>query len=141
MKVTRNSLLATLALVACLASSALAQGGGGTQRLYDPSTETTVKGTVEKVMEVTGKQGWNGTHLSLRTHDQTYDVHVGPSDYVSKNGFTFSTGDQIEVIGSKVKVGGVDTIIAREIKEKGKTLTLRDSNGIPKWSGGRRGSY
>jgi hypothetical protein len=138
MRVTQNSLLVAMLLLACLVSSALAQGGGKARRSYDPSTESTVKGTVEKVMEVTGKRGWNGIHLSLRTNDQTYDVHVGPSAYVSKNGFTFSAGDPIEVIGSKSKFGGPDAIVAREIKKGGKILTLRDTQGIPKWSGGWR---
>src|ERR1019366_3675849 len=94
MRVTRNSLFVTTVLVAGITSWALAQGGGRAQRFYDPSTETTVKGTVAKVMEVTGKRGWNGTHLTVWTDGQTYDVHVGPSDYVSKNGFKFSAGDR-----------------------------------------------
>src|ERR1039458_4921156 len=93
MKTTRYSLFATMVLVVCLVSSALAQWGGRARRSYDPSTETTVKGTVEKVLEVPGRQGWNGIHLTLRVDNQTYDVHVGPSDYVSKNGFAFSDGD------------------------------------------------
>ncbi len=139
MKFTRYSLLATMVLIVCLGSSALAQGGGRARRLYDPSTEATVKGTVEKVMEVTGKRGWNGIHLTLRADDQSYDVHVGPSDYVSTNGFAFTAGDPIEVTGSKIKTGGADSIIAREIKKNGKVLTLRNSQGIPMWSGrGRR---
>ena len=138
MKLTRYSLFAMMILVVCLVSSALAQGGRRARRFYDPSTEATVKGSVEKVREVTGGQGWNGIHLTLRADNQTYDVHVGPSDYVSKNGFTFSAGDQIEVTGSKIKVGGTDAIVAREIKRNDKVLTLRDSQGIPAWSGGRR---
>lgn len=139
MRITKNVLFTMLALVACLAGSALAQGRGRAQRIYDPKTEATVKGTVEKVTEVTGQRGWNGIHLTLRTKDQTYDVHVGPADYVSKNGFKFSAGDQVEVTGSKLS--GADTIIAREIKKGGKVLTLRDNEGIPKWSGGQRRYY
>lgn len=135
MRLTRNSLCVTTVLVAGITSWVLAQGGGRAQRFYDPSTETVVKGTIEKVTEVEGKHRWNGTHLTLRTDDQTYDVHVGPSDYVSKNGFKFSAGDRVEVTGSKIKLGGVDTIVAREIKKQDKVYTLRDSQGFPKWSG------
>jgi hypothetical protein len=141
MRLIRNSWFVTMVLAACLASSALAQGVGRTRRIYNPSTETTVKGTVEKVTEITGRRAWNGVHLTLKSDDQTYGVHVGRSDYVSGKGFAFSAGDQIEVTGSKVELGGAETIIAREIKKDGKTLTLRDSQGIPKWSGGRRPSY
>ncbi len=124
-------------LVACLAGSALAQMGSSARRLYNPNTEITVKGTVEKVTEI-GRQGWTGTHLTLRTNEQTYDVHVGPSAYVAKSGFTFSAGNQIEVTGSKLKFGGADAIVAREIKKDGKVLTLRDRQGIPRWSRGPR---
>ncbi|HVC90894.1 MAG TPA: hypothetical protein VND66_09770 [Acidobacteriaceae bacterium] len=137
MKVTQSSPIITMLLVACLAGSALAQMGSSARRLYNPNTEITVKGTVEKVTEI-GRQGWTGTHLTLRTNEQTYDVHVGPSAYVAKSGFTFSAGNQIEVTGSKLKFGGADAIVAREIKKDGKVLTLRDRQGIPRWSRGPR---
>ncbi len=140
MKVTRNSLIITALAVACLAGSALAQMGSRAGRIYDPTTEITVKGTVEKVTEI-GEHGWTGTHLTLRTSKQTYDVHVGPTAYVARSGFTFSAGDQIEVTGSKIKFGGADAIVAREIDKDGKVLTLRDRQGIPGWSRGPRKTF
>ncbi|HTM87802.1 MAG TPA: hypothetical protein VL155_06355 [Terriglobales bacterium] len=114
---------------------ALAQRG---IRNYDPSTETTVKGTVEEVKQVSGQHGWNGTHLRLRTEAGQMDVHAGPSSYIAAQGFSFAKGDQIEVLGSKVKLGGSEALIAREIKQGDKTLVLRNAQGIPQWSGGRR---
>jgi DNA/RNA endonuclease YhcR with UshA esterase domain len=114
---------------------ALAQRG---MRNYDPSTETTVKGTVEEVKQVSGQHGWNGTHLMLRTEAGQMDVHAGPSSYIAAQGFSFAKGDQIEVLGSKVKLGGSEALIAREIKQGDKTLVLRNAQGIPQWSGGRR---
>ena len=114
---------------------ALAQRG---MRNYDPSTETTVKGTVEEVKQVSGQHGWNGTHLRLRTEAGQMDVHAGPSSYIAAQGFSFAKGDQIEVLGSKVELGGSEALIAREIKQGDKTLMLRNAQGIPQWSGGRR---
>lgn len=137
MKITQSSAIIAMLLVACLTGSALAQVGSGARRLYDPNTETTAKGTVEKVIEI-GEQGRTGTHLTLRANEQTYDVHVGPSAYVAASGFTFLAGDQVEVTGSKVKFDGADVIVAREIKKDGKVLTLRDRQGIPRWSRGPR---
>jgi len=125
----------TLAILTCFVMAAFAQGGNR-QRNYDPNSETTVKGTVEKVVETSGQRGWPGMHLTLRSSDQTYEVHVGPANYVSKNGFAFASRDQIEVTGSKLNQGNM--IIAREIAKNGNVLTLRDSQGIPKWSRGQR---
>ena len=58
---------------------------------------------------------------------------------MTQSGFTFAKGDQIEVVGSRVKFGDADVLLAREVQKDGKTLVLRDANGIPKWSRARRG--
>ena len=119
--------------------SAQSQGsavGGQSARNYNPATETTVKGTVEDVMQTAGRHGWSGIHLSLKTDQGTYDVHVGPTSYVSSQQFTLSKGDSLEVTGSKTQMNGKDVLIARQITKEGKTLTLRDEQGIPKWSVG-----
>lgn len=53
-------------------------------------------------------------------------------------GFSFRPGDEVEVLGSKVKLGNSEAVIAREIKKEDKRLMLRDAQGIPQWAGGRR---
>ncbi len=127
--------LTGLAIVLGFASCAFAQGGGPA-RFYNPSTETTLKGSVVKVSTYTGGMGRSGIHLTVKGEDGTYDVHVGPSAYVTGKGFTFAEKDEIEVVGSKVQFNGVDALIAREIRKDGKVLTLRNSRGIPLWSRG-----
>lgn len=116
----------------------LGRGPGGQPRLYDRSTEVTLKGTVEEVKEVRRSGAWTGTHLTLKTDQGTFDVHVGPTAYLTKNQMTISKGDGIEVTGSKVKYEGADAVLAREVKKGDKALTLRDAAGIPQWSGRRR---
>lgn len=106
-------------------------------RNYDPSTETAVKGTVEQVKQVSGRHGWNGTHLVLKTESGTMAVHVGPSSYLTAQGFSFAQGDEVQVLGSKLKFADSEALIAREIKRGNKTLVLRDAQGVPRWSGGR----
>ncbi|MBZ5667562.1 MAG: hypothetical protein LAO30_23565 [Acidobacteriia bacterium] len=114
------------------------QGPRAGRANYDPKTETKVSGTVEDVQQYS-RGGWRtGTHLTLKTDSETLDVHVGPSQYVSSKQFSFAKGDQIEVLGAKVKIGDADVLIAREITKAGKTLTLRNAQGIPLWSRGRR---
>jgi DNA/RNA endonuclease YhcR with UshA esterase domain len=107
-------------------------------RNYDPKTEVTVKGTVEDVQEIAGRNGRTGTHLLLKTDSGTLPVHVGPSAYILKNQFSFSKGDEISVLGSKVTIAGKETLLAREITKDGKTLVLRNAQGIPEWAGGPR---
>lgn len=132
----KYSLFILFLLLASFAGTSFAQTGAG--RVYNPATETTVKGTVEKVTDVGGRGSWTGLHLTLRTDGPVHEVHLGPSAYVRQKGFHFAAGDQVEVTGSKVNLSGTETIIARDIKKDGKVLTLRDSQGVPEWSGGRR---
>lgn len=108
------------------------QGRGGPR--YDPATEATVSGIVREVKQVTGSRGWGGTHLTLDTDAGAIDVHLGPSTFLADKEFTFAKGDQIEVIGSKIKYQDADALIAREVKKAGKVLTLRDARGFPVWS-------
>lgn len=127
-------------LAACFASSASAQGSAG--RYYNPNTEIAAKGTVEKVTNVTNGQGWYGVHLTLKSQDRTYDVRLGPSDFISQSNFAFAAGDQVEVWGSQIGSNTSGTIIARAIEKNGQTLTLRDADGFPVWAGmGMRGGY
>jgi DNA/RNA endonuclease YhcR with UshA esterase domain len=117
-----------------LAQSSTSAGSGRGSRNYNPATETTVQGTVEEVMQTTGQHGWSGIHVSLKSNQGMYDVHVGPASYLSAQQFTISKGDSLEVTGSRTKMNNKDVLIARQITKEGKTLTLRDAQGYPKWS-------
>lgn len=106
---------------------------------YDPATEVRVKGTVTEVQQVGRSGRWMGMHLILKTDSETFDVHLGPAAFLAQNQMSFSKGDAVEVLGSKVGTNGGAALVAREVQKDGKTLTLRDANGIPRWSRGRRG--
>ena len=124
-----------------VAIPALAQGPGrrGWARHYNPATEVRVKGTVQKVPQVGRYGGGPSTFIILKTEKENLEVHLGPTAFVTLSGFAFAKGDQIEVVGSRVKFGDADVLLAREVQKDGKTLVLRDANGIPKWSRARRG--
>lgn len=132
MNKTRNHVVALI--VVGLSFAAWAQNGPG-MRNYNPATETTLKGTITDVQQQTGTRGWSGIHLVLSTDSGSFSVHVGPSSYVTEKQFSFAKGDAIEVLGSKVTLSGTETILAREIKKEGKTLVLRNAQGIPEWAG------
>lgn len=115
---------------------AAAQGphAGKNMRMYDPATEVTLKGTVEAVNQQTGGQ-MMGTHLTVKAGDETHEVMLGPANFVASKGFTFAKGDSVDVTGSKITMGAMEFVIAREVVKDGKTLTLRDKTGTPQWAG------
>jgi hypothetical protein len=106
---------------------------------YDPKTEVTVKGTVEDVREISSKGGGQaGMHAVLKTPGGMFDVRLGPAEFWRRHGFELAKGDSIEVTGSKIKSGESEILIAREVRKGDKTVTLRDSSGVPVWSRGPR---
>ena len=129
------TLLATL--TAIFAFGQVGQGPGKGTPVYDPQTETTTTGVIQEVKEVPGPGRSSGTHLIVKAGDELDDIHVGPTWYLKHHSCALAKGDQIEVIGSKVKYQGAATVVARQIKKGDKSWTLRDARGIPLWSRGR----
>ena len=141
MRLRLNIIMLLAAAVFCATPLLLAQTSTSPQQgspMYNSATETTVTGTVEAVKEATSGRGWSGTHLQLKTEAGMFDVHVGPSWFLTQKKFQFAKGDQIEVTGSKVRINDADALIARTIKKGGSELTLRNAQGIPVWSHGHR---
>ena len=124
----------TLSLVVSIGYAQKRKGQMQGMPRYDTATEVTLPGTIGKVETHTGRMGWNGTHLVVNFESETLTVHVGPSHYLSAQGFSFAAGEQIEVTGSRIKLEGDDVLIAREIKKGEQVLKLRNAQGIPVWS-------
>ena len=138
-----NLAVSTILFSVALAS-AQTPGTARAGRMYDPATETAFKGTVEAVTQQTHRGQMMGTHLTVKAADETREVMLGPSNFITAKGFSFAKGDSIEVTGSKVTMGKMEYIIAREVIKDGKTLTLRDKSGTPEWAGrgmGRNRAY
>jgi hypothetical protein len=133
-----------IVLAGFISASALGQQGIGGPKgspRYDPKTEVTVKGSVEDVKEYPSRNGRHtGQHVTLKTESGNLDVHLGPTDYWKQHGFELAKGDSIEVGGSKTRVEDKAVVIAREVKKGDQTVTLRNADGVPAWSGGRRAS-
>ena len=135
MKVAK--IIAIAMLLFLLGTVAVAQKMGGADSNYDPKTETTVSGVVEEVKQQAGPRGITGTHAVVKTENGVLDVHLGPSDFLSKQGLALAKGDSVEIVGSKVTMNGKEALIAREVKKSNKTFVLRSASGKPMWSGGR----
>jgi hypothetical protein len=118
--------------------------GGMGPMLYNPQTVTTVKGAVEKLEELPSMgrgsgQGMMYQGVALKTDKGSLMVHLGPGWYLDEQKFAVKTGDTLEVTGSQVTLNNQPAIIARDVKVNGKTLKLRDEQGIPAWSRMGRG--
>ncbi len=127
----------SLAVVAALIATAVFAWGQTRPMhspIYNPKTETTFRGVIEKVTEVPGPGRGTGTHLVVKGDKETMEVHVGPTWYLKQKGYFFAKGDQIEVVGSKVHYDGADVIVARKITKGDTTWTLRNEQGFPLWS-------
>ena len=128
------SLAAGAFLLATVLASAQGPHAGKNMRMYDPATEITLKGTVEAVNQQARGQ-MMGTHLTIKAGDETREVMLGPANFITGKGFAFAKGDSVEVTGSKITMGAMEFLIAREVVKDGKTLTLRDKTGTPAWAG------
>jgi hypothetical protein len=120
-------LLATL----MLAPSALLNAQTGPPK-YDLHTETKLKGTVEEV-KLPPKAN-DVVHLMMKNGDDVVDLYFCPKSFMDDMGVSFSKGDELAYTGSKVKYGGADLILAREVVKGSDTLVLRDDKGNPVWS-------
>ncbi len=130
-------LVMSLLTVPALAQPPMGRGTGPGMR-YDKTQETTVKGTVEDVVQRTGSgrmaAGRSGTHLMLKTETETLEVYVGPTTWLEQQKVSFTKGEAIEVTGANTMFGQAAGLIAREIKMGEKTVMLRNADGIPVWS-------
>ncbi len=101
---------------------------------YDPMAEVAVAGVVEDVQVfLCSLSAGLGTHLTLRTESGMLIVHVAPTAFLMSHEFAIAKGDQVEIVGSKVRYRGADALIARTITRRNQTFILRRSDGKPLW--------
>ncbi len=115
--------------------------GPGTpyNRMYDPTKVETISGVVEAVTQVVPIKGMDpGVAVTVKTDKETIAVHLGPEWYIGRLDTKIVKGDTIEVKGTRTTFYGKPAIIAGEIKRGDSLLVLRDTSGIPMWSGWRR---
>ncbi len=140
---TIKSLL-MIGLCLAFAVPALAQYGGGMGRgrgpgagmgpmLSNPQTVTTIKGVLQ-AQDTTTRRGRLGVWV-VKTDQGDLTVHLGPAWYLSQQQVVMNPGAAVEITGSRVDQGGQSVILAREITAAGKTVKLRDDQGLPLWRG------
>ena len=128
----RNAVLSFFVLIAC--ATLAAQTPAAAPRAYDPATESTLGGVILGVVATNAPDGTVGVHLNLTTARNTsVKVHLGPAMFIGMNDASFFADDQVLVTGAFVAHDGEVALWARTITKNGKTLTLRNPDGAPRW--------
>jgi len=128
-------LLATVLFAACVFTAAQKPQSSKPAPKYDTATEVTLKGviaeTTDRICPVSGGLGF---HFMLKQADgKLIEVHVSTTKFVKDYELSLKRGDDVKVVGSKVQMDGVDTILAREVVRGNETLAFRDKDGKPAW--------
>ena len=99
--------------------------------LYNPADEATLNGTVTGVEEFDCPVSENelGVHLVLKTSDGTFQIHLAPSRILQGQKLSFAPGDQVQVVGARVRLNGKKGIIARELTRGNESYIFRDAAG------------
>ena len=117
------------------ASFSLAQNRRGGPS-FSTAEQVTVQGAVDQVRHIV-RRNMSGTHVILKSDAQTVTVLIGPAAYLTRQQLALAKGDRIGIAGWRVKTGDGSVVVARQLTKDGKTYTLRDEQGIPRWSRGR----
>lgn len=125
------------AILVLAANPAAAQGTPAPAAVpkYDVSTEVTVKGTIDDVIERDCPVSHGmGTHIVLKLADgKTMQVHVASTKFLKTYEMSFKKGEQLQIVGSKVDFEGAEAIFAREVKRGDDLMQFRDKDGKPVW--------
>jgi hypothetical protein len=99
--------------------------------LYDPNNEVVLSGKVQEVREFACpvNEGEVGTHLTVMTANGIVQVHLAPVRIMRGQNLIFTPGDEIQVVGSKLRFHGKKDVIAREVTRGQETLVFRDRAG------------
>lgn len=127
-----NVILSVSALaVAALALSNPVQAAS--DPAYNPATAVSVSGIISSIRDVPAGQPLEGVHVILKNKTNSVEVYLGPRNFLNFLKTGFSAGEELDVMGSRVKAGNTEVILAREVSDGVATITLRDPYGTPAW--------
>lgn len=108
------------------------------EKLFNPDAVVVVTGTIEKIEQVTPKDGKDQIYFQLRqSKGHTLTVWVGPAWYYDNQNIQFKKGEEVTVTGSMANVDEKDLLVASEIDRDGLILRMRGDDGNPVWEGWR----
>jgi hypothetical protein len=101
---------------------------------YNPAAEAVYKGTI---MDLRDREcpvsGGMGSHIIMGLDGKEIEVHLGTVSFTKMLEMNLKKGDAIEVTGWKTEFGGVQTILAREVRRGNEVFVFRSKDGTPAW--------
>lgn len=81
-----------------------------------------------------------GVQLKLKKDNKEHTVHLGPGWFVLFQDMNLGVNNDVEIRGCEVIMDNKPVIMAVYVKQlsKGRTLYLRDDDGVPYWCAWRR---
>jgi hypothetical protein len=132
MKKSIHLILAAFLLCAGVmaAPAARAQQSKSIDRLpkYDKATEVTTSGTIRAIERRLDPDSVPGPYITLQTVPLTFPVHMGMFGAAK---MPFHVGDQVQVTGSLITVGGKQMLLARTVSSASQTIIVRSTGGQP----------
>lgn len=110
-------------------SKATAQRSGG---IVDMATLQVVEGKIASIQTGLGVQ-----YPTIVVNEK--QIRIAPAWFMLDNDFELATGDFVSVKAAASSIAGNSYLYAVEITRSGLTLTLRDTAGVPLWTGGANG--
>lgn len=105
---------------------------------YESGVSVDLTGLVEGIREVrSGPIALRGIHIDFKVEGDTFDVYLGPADFVIGFADAYPLKARVDVSGSKVRYSAGIVILAREVRNGGTTAYLRDRHGRPYWEAPR----
>jgi hypothetical protein len=100
---------------------------------YNPATTVTVSGIIASVRDVPAGQPLEGVHVMLKSKTSNVEVYLGPASFLKFLRTGYAVGEEIDIMGSRVKAGSADVVLAREVNDGITTIELRDVFGAEAW--------
>lgn len=104
--------------------------------LFKKNSIERIEGTIVRTDTVTPMRGMDpGVVIVVKDGDRNIPVHLGPEWFIRHQQDKFTDGDRVQVTGSRVDLDGKPVVLATQVRMGGRTLTLRNENGVPVWDG------
>lgn len=74
-----------------------------------------VETTVTAVREAPAGSPLPGIHLDANVRGRVMDIYISPANFAVKYGVRLSKGDYIHIVGTEIRSGDADVVLARSI--------------------------